>query len=297
MRYTKLSRVLKNVYLSLPLKNFYKLIRRFGKLKKKHYWYLRFRGIFTVPVDASHSFKVKHYGFSIENSVFWAGLTGEWEASSMKLWIQLVKDADVIFDVGANTGMYSLVAKSLRPQSRVYAFEPVRRIFEKLQYNQKLNNYDTTCLEYAASNANGTATIYDLPTDHVYSVTVNKNLNAADVHVIPTEIKTIRLDTFINEAKIEKLDLIKLDVETYEAEVIEGLGVYLEKFKPAILVEVLNDKIGSRLQQLFEGKGYLYFTINEDTGQVTLTEHIKRDIDFNFLICTEEIARKINLIQ
>ena len=269
---------MKNLYLSLPLKNVYKIIRRYGKLKKKGYWYLRFRGIFTVPIDASHSFKVKNYGFSIENSIFWAGLTGEWEASSIKLWIELVKDADVIFDVGANTGIYSLVAKALNPQSKVYAFEPVKRIFEKLQYNQSLNQYDTTCLEYAASNTNGTATIYDLPIDHVYSVTVNKNLNPAGTNVIPTTIKTIRLDTFIEQAKIEKLDLIKLDVETYEAEVIEGLGIYLEKFKPTILVEVLNDKMGSQLQELFDGKGYLYFNVNEETGEGKISEHIKRDI-------------------
>src|SRR5664279_2018438 len=102
MKSKKWSGVFKNLYLSLPLKNVYKIVRRYGRLKKKDYWYLRFRGIFTVPVDASHSFKVMNYGFSIENSIFWAGLTGEWEASSIKLWIKLVKDADIIFDVGAN---------------------------------------------------------------------------------------------------------------------------------------------------------------------------------------------------
>src|SRR5450432_2812252 len=190
MRSNKWRGFFKNLYLSLPLKNIYKMIRGYGKLKKKHYWYLRFRGIFTVPVDESHSFKVKSYGFSIENSIFWAGLTGEWEASSMKLWIELVKNAEVIFDVGANTGIYSLVAKSLNQQSKVYAFEPVKRIFQKLQYNQDLNNYDTTCLEYAASNTNGTATIYDLPIEHVYSVTINKNMNSAGISVIPTTINT-----------------------------------------------------------------------------------------------------------
>lgn len=288
---------LKDLYLSLPLKNLYKILRRLVKLKKSHYWYLRFRGIFTVPVDEVHSFKVKNYGFSIENSIFWSGLTGEWEASSMKLWIELVKDASVIFDVGANTGIYSLVAKALNPESKVYAFEPVKRIYQKLEFNHRLNNYDTTCLEYAASNANGTATIYDLPIDHVYSVTVNKNLNSADTKVIPTIVQTTRLDTFIEQSGISKLDLIKLDVETYEAEVIEGLGIYLQKFKPTLLVEVLNDKIGNQLQKLFDGNDYLYFNINEDTGEVKQVEHIKRETHYNFLVCNETIARKNDLIK
>ncbi|MEP6927675.1 MAG: FkbM family methyltransferase, partial [Ginsengibacter sp.] len=203
MRSAKWISIFKRFYLSLPLKNIYKLIRRYKKLSKNSYWYLRFKGVFTVKIDESHSFKVMNYGFSVENSIFWAGLTGEWEAESMKLWIKLVKDANVIFDVGANTGIYSLVAKALKPTSLVYAFEPVERIFKKLQYNQSINQYDTTCMQYAASHENGTAIIYDLPTDHVYSVTVNENLNPPGTRVIPTTIKTIRLDTFIEQAEIK----------------------------------------------------------------------------------------------
>lgn len=287
--------LVKNAYLSVPLKNVFKLVRRVGKPSKNTYWFLRFRGDFTVPVDDSHSFRIRNYGFSVENSVFWAGLTGEWEAASMKLWIELVKDAEVIFDIGANTGIYSLVAKSLNPESKVYAFEPVKRIFEKLEYNNRLNQYDIVCFDSAASNADGTATIYDLPTDHLYSVTINKNLNAPDVAVIPTIVKTIRLDSLIKETKIDRLDLIKLDVETYEAEVLEGLGEYLDKFKPTMLVEVLNDEIGGRIEVLLAGKGYLYFNIDEDSGSVRRVEHITKSDYYNYLICSQEVAKKLAL--
>lgn len=90
------------------------------------------------------------------------------------------------------------------------------------------------CFGCAASDENGTAIIYDTPTEHIYTGTVNKNILAPEVEVIPTEIKITRLDTFIERMNIEKIDLIKLDVETHETEVLEGFGEYLDKFKPTL---------------------------------------------------------------
>jgi len=288
---------LKNIYLSIPLKNVFGLVRRLGTPSKSRYWYLRFRGDFTVPVDDAHSFKIRSHGNSVENSIFWAGLTGEWEAASMKLWIALVKDAEVIFDVGANTGVYSLVAKALNAQARVYAFEPVERIYKKLEYNNRLNNYDVVCLQSAASNADGTATIYDLPDDNPYSVTINRDFFPPETEVIPTLINTIRLDTFIEKSKLDRLDLIKLDVETHEAEVLEGLGDYLDKFKPTLLVEILNDEIGNKIEEFVRGKDYLYFNIDEDSGSIRQVEQITKSDYYNYLICNETTAKKIGLLK
>ena len=135
------------------------IFKLFGVSNKKFYWYLRFRGIFDVPIDDSHSFQMKSYGASLENSIFWAGITGEWEAASVKLWMKLAKDAEIIFDVGANTGIYALVAKTINPNAKVYAFEPIERIFEKLAYNNQLNNFDISCLKYGVSDKNGTSYI------------------------------------------------------------------------------------------------------------------------------------------
>ena len=52
----------------------------------------------------------------------------EWEKVSLQLWEELCKESEVIFDVGSNTGVYSLLAKSSNPKSKVYAFEPIKRI-------------------------------------------------------------------------------------------------------------------------------------------------------------------------
>ncbi len=286
--------LLKKIYNQLPLKReIFTVIKSVVTPSERIYKHLHFRGDINVQVDESHSFKMRHYGFEVENTVFWVGLTGGWEKLSLSIWVKLAHNSDVIFDIGANTGIYSLVAKSLNPKAQTFAFEPVKRVFEKLEFNNQLNGYDINCYESAASDSDGTATIFDTPTEHVYSVTVGKNLNTSDTSVIPTTIKTIRLDTLIEKLKIPKVDLIKIDVETHEAEVLKGLGKYLEKFKPTMLVEILNDTVGQNVEAIVSGKGYVYFNLDEKLGTIRRVEHITKSDYYNYLLCNEEVAKLI----
>ncbi len=291
-----MKQLIRGIYKKLPYKQpFFELLKNF-KPGENIYKHLHFEGDFKVQVDDSHSFSMKHYGFELENNLFWTGIRNGWEKTSISLWIELVKKSDVIFDIGANTGVYSLIAKSLNPESQVYAFEPVKRVYEKLESNNRLNGYDIVCFDSAVSDTDGTATVYDTPTEHIYSVTVNKNLSADNVEVIPTEIKVKRLDSLIEELKIEKIDLIKIDVETHEPEVLAGFGKYLDEFKPTMLIEVLDDEVGAKIEAILNGKDYLYFNIDEKTDWVRKVERITKSDYYNYLICSREAAREIKLI-
>lgn len=290
---------LKKVYKALPLKKeAFTLIKIFWTPSPSVYRHLHFKGHFKVKVDDAHSFQINHYGFQIENEIFWCGLNEAWEKTSIQLWQKLVRRADVIFDIGANTGLYALVAKSLNADSKVYAFDPVKRVFERLVENNKLNSFDIECFELAASNADGEATIYDLPTEHILSVTVNQNHHLPDVQLkaFPTTIKTIRLDTFIEEHKLEKIDLMKIDVERHEFEVLQGMGSYLKNFKPNMLIEILSDEIGKKVESLIFDKDYLYFRIDDADGTIKKMNHIRIEKDCNFLLCDEATAHELKLL-
>jgi FkbM family methyltransferase len=292
-----MKQMLKNIYQKFPLKQpFFTFIKTFVRPGENVYRHLHFHGDFSVAVDDSHSFLIRHYGFELENSIFWMGLRGGWEKNSISIWTRLAANADVIFDIGANTGIYSLIAKSLNPQARVFAFEPIKRVYEKLVENNALNGYDIACFEYGLSNADGTATVYDLPGEHIYSVTVNKNRNASNVEVIPTKIEIKRLDTVIEELGIERMDLLKIDVETHEPEVLEGLGKYLNEFKPSILIEILDDEIGAKVESLVKESDYLYFNIDEKSDSIKRVEHITKSDYYNYLICDRVTAQKLNLL-
>ena len=199
--------------------------------------------------------------------MFWSGIEEGWEKVSLGLWVKLCKDANCIVDIGANTGLYALIGKAMNKESKVYAFEPVVRVFEKLEFNNKLNQYNIYCSPYAISNKNGSAIIYDIPnTGHIYSVTVNKNMFTPGTPTVKIEIQTKTLDTFIKEEDIDQIDLIKIDVETHEPEVLEGYLSNLKKHQPSILIEVLNDDVGRRIEEIVKDMGYLYFNIDENAG-------------------------------
>jgi len=209
-----------------------------------------------------------------------------------------VPRAEYIFDVGANTGLFSLIAKSLNPTSKVFAFDPVKRVYERLKENVTLNNYDVACFEAALSDSDGEAIIYDLPTDHILSVTVNKNYHSPELAktAIPTTIRTIRLETFIEQENIERIDLMKIDVERHEVEALEGFGKYLGIFRPVMLIEVLSDEIGAGIEKIVSNKGYFYFRIDDADSSVKKMEHIRIEKDCNFLICDEATAKQLQLI-
>lgn len=289
--------LLKKIYQRIPFKReMFTVVRFFVSPSENVYKHLHFVGDFTVKVDDSHKFRIRHYGYEVENSLFWSGISSGWENVSLSLWTQLAKDAEVIFDIGANTGIYSLIAKSVNKEAKVYAFEPIKRVFDKLQHNAGMNDFDIVCSDHAASNKNGTAIVYDTLTEHIYSVTINKNLNNPDVKVVPTEIKTIRLDTFIEQESLKKVDLIKLDVETFEGEVLEGLGTYLQKYEPTLLVEILNDEVGQKVQNLVNELSYLYFNIDDIKCSIRQTDNLTKSDYFNYLLCNRETANKLKLL-
>jgi len=231
----------------------------------------------------------------IENDVFLAGLRGCWENVSLSYWGKLCTDANIILDIGANTGLYSLVAKTLHPTSEIYAFEPVERVYDKLVKNVKLNNYSIHCINEALSNHDGTGIIYDPESEHVYSVTVNKNLAPADVKVIEQEIRIKKLSSFIDERNIPKIDLIKMDVETHEVEVLEGMGKYLKEFQPDMIIEILDSNIGMKIEGLIKDCNYLYFSIDEKSKPQKI-EHLNQGASGNYLICSAPSAKKLCLI-
>lgn len=290
-------KVLKALYQYIPFKReLFLIIRKIWKPSKSIYKHLHFTGVISVPIDNSKSFKINHYGYQVENEIFWDGLTGSWEKESLKLWIKLCERSNIIFDIGANTGVYSLIAKTIKPQAQVFAFEPVKRVYQKLRSNIVLNDYTISSVEAALSNNDGFATIYDIDSEHTYSVTVGMNMQHPEAKIIETKIQTLTLRTVIKNNKINTLDLMKIDVETHEPEVLEGMGEYLAKFKPTMIIEILDDVVGQKVQERLKDLGYLYFNIDE-RGPIRQTNEIGKSDYFNYLLCMPPVARELGLIK
>jgi FkbM family methyltransferase len=289
-------RVVKKLYKLAPFKKeLYSLLKKVWRVPERVYKHLSFVGVFKVRVEENKSFLLKHYGFQLENEIFWEGLSGRWEKHSMSLWIQLCKETQTIFDIGANTGVYSLVAKTVNPKSNVYAFEPIKTVFVKLLENINRNQFSVNCFEIALSNIDGKLPIYGANEDLTYTATLNPAFESAVEGEKTFEVEVSTLRSFIQKNNITSIDLMKIDVESHEGEVIEGFGIYLEKFKPVILIEIIRDYVAAKVMPYFEGLGYLYFNIDETKG-VRKVDTVGVSDSFNYLFCSPEKARQLKLI-
>ncbi|MEP1094461.1 MAG: FkbM family methyltransferase [Cyclobacteriaceae bacterium] len=284
---------LKKVYCLIPLKqSFLTILKRFYTPSRNVYQHLHFEGNFKVEVTREIEFCIKHYGLVVENEIFWSGIFGGWEKYSLMIWADLCRQAKVVFDIGANTGVYSLLAKAVNNDAEVFAFEPVERVFKKLKNNITLNKFDVHSINKAVSNSNGKAIIYDKNTKHTYSVTVNKDLSEDRASSVEVEIDTVTLDHFIQNEDLDQVDLLKIDVETHEAEVLMGFQKSLARSRPSFIIEILNNEIAEKIEMLVKGMSYEFYNINETTG-ITKVSKLSKSDSYNYLICQHSIAQKL----
>lgn len=277
---------MRRIYRLIPFKApLYKVLRRLWQPSDWLYPHLYFTGAFTTSLFYNDSrFKMHHYGSSFENVIFWKGLEHCWEKRSVRIWEKLCRHNRIIMDIGANTGVYALIAKTVHPGAEVHAFEPLPKMFSKLKANIELNQYGIHAHPIALSDKDGEATLYDLPVDYIRQASLNPEYLISP-ELESTTVTTQRLDTFCRELGISSIDLIKIDVETHEPEVIKGMGLLLSEHHPTILVEVLNTDIAIQLETIFAESGYRYFyNINEHLG-ILKTDDLKSGIHRNYL-CT-----------
>lgn len=249
--------------------------------------------ILRINVANTH-IKIISHDLPLENSIFWDGLGKGWEKVSLGLWMQLCKNANIVFDVGANIGIYSLAAKVANPLLEVYAFEPLGLNFEILKNNCKINQFDIHCNQMAVSNTNGEGyiTYQSFNTADRAHLTDNKPSSLTGIN---EKVNIVRLDTFIADHGIKNVCAIKIDAERHEKEVLEGMGGCIKNMRPAIIIEVLSDDIGGQIEKMVKGHGYLYYNIDEN-GKIRKMSSITKSDYFNYLLCSDKQARLLNLV-
>lgn len=224
------------------------------------YRYMRFKGPFQLTAASGEHFQMFSHGSGMENELFWSGLDGNWEGTSLDIWQRLCAESDCVADIGANVGVYSLLAKAVNPRMAVYAFEPVDHIRKRLTQNVNLNEFAIRVLDAAISDTDGEATIYasPIPGAGTSSLVEGRSVKNTDASVV----KIQRLDTLINEGAIAQPDLIKIDVELHEGAVFRGMRNTLVN-APSVLVEVLRQNIADEINQCIEAVGYEIYAVDE----------------------------------
>ncbi len=174
--------------------------------------------------------------------------------------LQLCKPRDVVIDIGSNIGFVLMnMAKIVGPEGKVFGFEPSAKTFAKLQHNLGLNHFNNISITQSAiGNIAGKAESYSVRSSNLGMNKIRLVSNEGS----PIAVPIFTLDSFCHREKLTRVDLIKIDVEGYEQNVLEGSLNALRKFKPHLFIELscqnLNDQNSSpeKILQLLHAEGY-----------------------------------------
>jgi FkbM family methyltransferase len=267
------------------------LLRKTGIPHQKFYRDLKFRGVFSFQA-LDHRISVFHHGGTIENELFWNGLEN-WERDTVWLWCELVKNAHVVYDIGANTGVYSLIASSLNTNLKVHAFEPSVNIYGKLAKNIELNGFNVQCHQIALSNISGTQTFYDVSSGNPTSSSLSAAMISNNANIRNYDVNTMTMDDFIKANPTSRPDLMKIDVEMHEPELMEGFSS-IRECRPIVFIEVLTDAIANRLNTLLEDADMVFFELNFYSLRQIPALTKGRPYFWNFLIVPREKLHLVN---
>jgi FkbM family methyltransferase len=277
----------------LPLKRLtYRGLRTLWSPRSGLAEHLYFEGVFDFEVGGMRVLMSNH-NTPHETSLFWHGLGGHPERVSLRYWMTLCGTASAVMDVGANVGLYSLVAKAVNPRAVVWAFEPVERFFERLVANCRRNRFDIRCFRCALSDENGHASLWDLPADHHYHASLGSDAMKGHPGVIERRVTSRTLEALARDAGMEAVDLLKIDVEGWEPRVIKGMGRLLES-TPTLLVEIKGSQQALQVEELIADRGYFFYDIDE-IGPPRRRSRLAPSTKWNWLLCQAPVAERLGL--
>jgi FkbM family methyltransferase len=234
------------------------------------------------------------------------------ENSTSAIICRLLENERIIFvDIGANLGWYTLLVKSLNSNSKIFAFEPMNSVREKLFQNLRQNGFDDVRVESCAlgsssdiarlwsySDNNGMHTLYPV-----------KDWGAASGQ----EVRIEELNSYRDQFSQEELPiLLKLDCEGSEMEVLKGATSVLEVNNTQIIMEInetMLETAGTSVEELFallRSFGFIGFWITPDMK--LLSQSLQNSLphrdklpsfegaNYFFTKNVEKIANKIQII-
>lgn len=211
-----------------------------------------------------------------------------YEKEELNVILDIIEPNMVVFDIGANIGWHSINIAKAYESIKVYAFEPILDTFNLLKENIIINFLENVQLFNIglANSCEDQVFYYDMHATAFTSST--NNLEKENIHEITAKVE--KMDEFIFNNKINRLDFIKCDVEGSELHVLQGGNKYIEKFLPMAMVEMVRKWTANfhyhpnQIIKFFSDLGYQCFKIqNKKLINFPFMDEDTPDINFLFL--------------
>lgn len=149
------------------------------------------------------------------------------EEDILECWKNEARGAKMIFDVGANAGIFSLAALAVQHDATVHAFEPTPEIASRLRDTAAMNRLDGLHVhEVAVYSENGIAALRRFRGETGTNEGMNYITTAAR-DAGAELVQTVGLDRFCADHAIDRIDLLKLDIQGNEHKALEGAAQML----------------------------------------------------------------------
>jgi FkbM family methyltransferase len=205
-----------------------------------------------------------------------------------------LREGDVFVDVGANVGLFSIIAgRRVSPSGRVFAFEPAKNPYLELSKNVALNRLSNVlCIQKALSDTDGTKSLF--ASGDGFDDYNSFAQPIADASFAPEEVSCTTWDAFAGENGLRgKVTMMKIDVEGWETRLLQGgRESFSREDAPLLQVEFTDEasvSAGSSCDQLYnllEDLGYTMFVYNHEKREI-VREPLRASYPYLNLIATK----------
>ncbi len=154
------------------------------------------------------------------------------EYKTISLFEKLVETSSVIFDIGANVGLLSVIASRTNKKATIHSFEPSSKTYQVLNYNIELNKCPNILVnQMALSNAQGEVVLYTPESefkdfdDSFKTISIDKAIDT-NQSKSAEKVRMSTFDTYVFENQIRDVSLIKIDIEGAELLFFRGAAKY-----------------------------------------------------------------------
>lgn len=194
------------------------------------------------------------------------------------------------FDVGANSGLYALLAASASTQLSIHAFEPYPPAIDVIKKNIARNGLleRITLCQSALSDKSGRQSLYIPLQDHgLLESSASLNAGFKAEHSAVADVDTTTIDAYVSEPGSIRLGLLKIDVESTEHQVLAGGKHTISRDRPLIVLEVLHLANHPWLDTFCRENNYGIFTLHPNHIQARDTVAFHGDA-WNQCFCPQE---------
>ena len=173
---------------------------------------------------------------------------GSYEFQSQRVFAGLVRRGDVVYDLGANVGFYSLLgARMAGDAGVVYSFEPLPRNLGYLRKHVAMNRLKNCfVMEAAVADFDG-----EMRFESSQEPTTAHLSERGEVAV-----RVVRLDSLVERGEVRPPNVMKIDVECSEVKALAGAARTIEKWRPRILLATHNRELHAECVESLQRRGY-----------------------------------------